>query len=783
MKISTLLETPTTSIGPNDTQAPRFGRSDKVLERGNTSEKVEEMSTTSGAIGSVATPMPGMQRRGKGSMFSGIKTSKKFPNSVAEAKWDPITGGDYSIDADDSGTNSPEKDKFKAMLNYYADSALVSRALGELYKETHGTGYYASGVGAPVKYLATLEMAPINKWSEPTRTTKYFANKQEAYKYAASRVLPATRVVSLEKIDTGSDDSDLITLPVMLGVGDHKKKWMLQFPDERYAQRWEHYYSNVATIMWPAGHELEREVEPEKVKAEPEKDEEPGKHGYDTETGKPLKQGQQSSRPQSSQYQPRPQKPQAPQKPSKYNTDDATDVEVKPGKKPAGIGYTKPVDEGMDSTGYTPKVGDEVTWRHSDPMSKMMPLPGTVLAVAPGKVKLKIYSKRMIQDSGKDTIVLDLNNYTVTPKQGMTMPSNVSSIGKQPHGQNRDVWVAKVEKQFPTAQIALSRSPNGPAKATLNGKVVAKFPEAEGVAEGSDTAPETVGKFLYNTITKSLNDINIPYQQGTDEYNRFVQSYKKAMADQDRKYLRLGMEPEKLAKYLGIQDGAKWIRKAQGVAEGLSKRDQQDMAAIQAAIARLEAQLKQPNADQDAIQQSIAHEKKRLALYGQGVTEGDDMVLDEKSKSKAQFRMMAAVANNPKFAKKVGISQKVGKEFHGADKGANYKSLPKKVDEAEISEEQILAKKLQKQLDMFKKGPDHDLGNKPKNRDIGNKPSDREVQKKKMSEATKEADYGPDYQDMVKRVGEKAKQGPMKTVWDEKTRKYKVVPVNAPTNK
>jgi hypothetical protein len=63
----------------------------------------------------------------------------------------------------------------------------------------------------------------------------------------------------------------------------------------------------------------------------------------------------------------------------------------------------------------------------------------------------------------------------------------------------------------------------------------------------------------------------------------------------------------------------------QGVAEGLSKRDQQDVAAIRAAIARLEAQLNHPNADRDAILQSIAHEKKRLALYGQDIAEGTDI--------------------------------------------------------------------------------------------------------------------------------------------------------------
>ena len=42
---------------------------------------------------------------------------------------------------------------------------------------------------------------------------------------------------------------------------------------------------------------------------------------------------------------------------------------------------------------------------------------------------------------------------------------------------------------------------------------------------------------------------------------------------------------------------------------------------------------------------------------------------------------------------------------------------------------------------------------------------------------TKEADYGSEYQDMVKRVGDLAKQGPLKTVWDPVKRLYKNVPV------
>jgi hypothetical protein len=43
-----------------------------------------------------------------------------------------------------------------------------------------------------------------------------------------------------------------------------------------------------------------------------------------------------------------------------------------------------------------------------------------------------------------------------------------------------------------------------------------------------------------------------------------------------------------------------------------------------------------------------------------------------------------------------------------------------------------------------------------------------------------EADYGPDYQDMVRRVGKLAKQGPRKTVWDPVKRVYKTVPINPP---
>ena len=42
------------------------------------------------------------------------------------------------------------------------------------------------------------------------------------------------------------------------------------------------------------------------------------------------------------------------------------------------------------------------------------------------------------------------------------------------------------------------------------------------------------------------------------------------------------------------------------------------------------------------------------------------------SVSKKQHNLMAAVAHNPAFAKKVGIPQSVGKEFSEADKGKKF---------------------------------------------------------------------------------------------------------------
>lgn len=48
------------------------------------------------------------------------------------------------------------------------------------------------------------------------------------------------------------------------------------------------------------------------------------------------------------------------------------------------------------------------------------------------------------------------------------------------------------------------------------------------------------------------------------------------------------------------------------------------------------------------------------------------------SVSKSQARLMRGAANNPSFAKKVGVSPKVAKEFVREDHGKSQKRLPER---------------------------------------------------------------------------------------------------------
>ena len=82
--------------------------------------------------------------------------------------------------------------------------------------------------------------------------------------------------------------------------------------------------------------------------------------------------------------------------------------------------------ERLEETGSaTPmlKVGDEIMWKPLN--AKMTPIAATVIAVDAEKLKIKIYSPRMIQmRNGNDTMVVALANSEITPKQITTESEN-----------------------------------------------------------------------------------------------------------------------------------------------------------------------------------------------------------------------------------------------------------------------------------------------------------------------------------------------------------------------
>lgn len=76
------------------------------------------------------------------------------------------------------------------------------------------------------------------------------------------------------------------------------------------------------------------------------------------------------------------------------------------------------------------------------------------------------------------------------------------------------------------------------------------------------------------------------------------------------------------------------------------------------------------------------------------------------SVSKKQHNLMAAVANNPKFAKKVGISKSVGEEFMKADKTKKFGSggALKEVDSSENPGLSKLPTEVRNKMGYMKKG-------------------------------------------------------------------------------
>jgi hypothetical protein len=148
-----------------------------------------------------------------------------------------------------------------------------------------------------------------------------------------------------------------------------------------------------------------------------------------------------------------------------------------------------------------------------------------------------------------------------------------------------------------------------------------------------------------------------------------------------------------------------------------------------------------------------------VSWAAEDLTESD---LNEKSTSQAQFRTMAAAAHDPAFAKKVGIKQSVAREFNRADTGQDYKHLPKKATEGAPVTTTPGSVDPGGAVDNFKQ----QMANN----------TERDMAEGNRKPEPPEADYGDDYQDMVKRVKKLAGLGPLKTVYDPAKRVYRNMP-------
>ena len=210
-----------------------------------------------------------------------------------------------------------------------------------------------------------------------------------------------------------------------------------------------------------------------------------------------------------------------------------------------------------------------------------------------------------------------------------------------------------------------------------------------------------------------------------------------------------------------------WNTTAQAFVQNPNQFD--DTAKLQAA-GKLEAKLQQRA---QLMKQNYAQlpeeEKEKDRVVARALLQAIKGDLNEKSTSQAQFRTMAAAAHNPEFAKKVGIKQSVAREFHGADRKSSYKSLPKKVDEGIMdfvkpqqpkTAKDKLTLAAMRQIEKARADKERQDPTYVRSIDLPKNPDHVRVVTDGRGDYVppKEADYGPEYQAMVKRVGQKAKQ-------------------------
>jgi hypothetical protein len=152
MKISTLLEMATPSSMPDpNTAAPKFGRSDDVLESG-------VGTSTAGGITSVSKPMGKMQKRGQGSMFKGISTSNKYANS-AKAGISEDSVNEDELSEEQLQAKQRREENFKKAKDRELGNKPVSR---EIMAKEGFNGEYDDEAGMFKNNLQTIQRVSLH---------------------------------------------------------------------------------------------------------------------------------------------------------------------------------------------------------------------------------------------------------------------------------------------------------------------------------------------------------------------------------------------------------------------------------------------------------------------------------------------------------------------------------------------------------------------------------------------------------------------------------------------
>jgi hypothetical protein len=758
MKISTLTENPTVASAPtNSSQAPEFGRSDKFLE-----EKEEQIDeTTSGSVATVATPVGGTQRRAKGSMFAGIKTSKKFANStgVNEAYGRYGRRDAYQRDYDSSVSGMGKHDS----LAYKLDGGANDEGWDEPQRSYQARPAYQPRprptAGSNGMYFynvpAGREQSALAHGLKQTRTGKWFSKQQNK---VADSVFGPGRYWEPKNESISEAES----------TTDNLRSWQVVIMNNYYRGKYSDYSGRYYYVLASSPQEAKQVVLDNadgilqdllSMKSQNGRKILPRSSAVRITADRigKIEDGTVSGRMSTTRYRPM-FSPQGVMMVKLTNgaIEDVQEQDVAEayqfkGPFPFDVDHmhggrginlpSAPTKKFFTDKKQWERAVDDINSSKYDDNSDYIGVTGRSTVEIDGRewarwsdaqqkgyIELSSMSEQGVAEGVAETLPMDdavkvLRQYGA---DNFKTTSNELYFYKNGRPLSVDlIWGNEGERSVNLSQL-------NSATRQLKG---------QGVAEGSSTnaevtkrakaAAQKAGKTfntdveyrLWYAITTQANAATrkadkkqgVAEDKGMSQYNAFKREWR-AKHGSDAKVP--GYDSKEYTSYCYRQNDKK-----QGVVEGSTTTWEVcfDYGPHQSETVKIQARSAQEAVDKV---ETAAEKKGRSIMVNwarpaeQGVSEEQ---VNEKSQSQAQFRTMAAVAHNPKFAKKVGISQKVGKEFHSADRKQDYKDLPKQVDEAELNEEDMLAQSLYKALDLFKKAKDRELGAKPKDKGVQKK--------------------------------------------------------------